>query len=200
MSRKSIFEERYQTGNTPWELDRPDKHLQTLVKEYPVTAGKALDIGCGTGSNVLWLANQGFDVTGVDFSHKAIELATEKIGASSEMIRFRVMDFLKDDVIDSDFTFVFDRGCFHSFDDEKDRRQFAEKVSRHLKTGGLWFSNLGSCDSEPSVDGPPRRSALDIVTAVEAFFEIGFIRADRFDSSRELPAKCWLCLMKKRSE
>lgn len=198
MSKKEMFEQRYETGVTPWELDRPDTHLVHMIKAERIAPAKALDIGCGTGSNVMWLARQGFDVTGVDFSEKAILKAKEKSDSTREQSRFLVMDFLGEDAISRDFAFAFDRGCFHSFDEKNDRKQFACNVGRHLKKNGIWFSIIGNSDGEPMDDGPPTRSALEVVSAVDPFFEILHLKADRFDSTREKPARCWLCLMRKR--
>jgi SAM-dependent methyltransferase len=39
--------------------------------------GRALDLGCGAGRSAAWLADRGWDVTGVDFSEAALELARE---------------------------------------------------------------------------------------------------------------------------
>lgn len=198
MSRKKIFEERYRNGETPWELSRPDKNLVVFVEKYLKPPAKVMDIGCGTGACVRWLAQIGFDATGVDFSPKAIEMAKEKAEAENLKARFVVKDFLSEQIIAPDFDFIFDRGCFHSFDEADDRAQFACNVSRHLKKEGLWFSILGNSDDEPRDTGPPMRTATQIVQAVEPYFEIQSIIAGRFDSTRERPAKCWLCTFKKR--
>lgn len=198
MSKKKIFEERYEKGNTPWELDRPDAHLIKTIEQEQIKPCKALDIGCGTGWNVIWLARQGFEATGVDFSKKAIERATELSIREGVRPGFRVKDFLDPAIIADDFAFVFDRGCFHSFDDKNDRKRFARNVGRNLKPSGIWLSILGNSDAPPRDDGPPTRSATDIVSAVEPNFEILRLAADRFDSNRERPARCWICLMKKR--
>lgn len=198
MTRKEEFEERYQSGTTPWELDRQDSHLVRIIEKKIVKPCKTLEIGCGTGSNAVWLHSRGFLVSAMDFSSLAIEKAKEKALTQGADIRFSVSDFLLEKKAQPDFEFIFDRGCFHSFSDKKDRKTFAKNAARHLKPGGLWFSILGNADAPPRNEGPPMRSALDIVTAVEPFFEILSLVSDRFDSKREKPARCWLCLMKKR--
>lgn len=198
MSKKDKFEERYQDDDTPWELNRPDKHLINLISKEKIKPCKALDIGCGTGSNAIWLARQGFDVMAVDFSGLAIKKAEEKAEDQGVKIRFEVSDFLIKGEDDQTVDFIFDRGCFHSFDTEKNRKTFADNVAHRLKPDGLWFSILGNADDPPGDDGPPLRSALDIVSATEAFFEILSLTSDHFDAELEKPARCWLCFMRKR--
>ncbi len=198
MSKQDIFEERYKSGVTPWELNRPDNNLAILIKEENISPCKALEIGCGTGSNAIWLAQNGFDVTGLDFSTLAIQKAKEKTREAGVEIQYAYSDFLKDNRGDASFGFAFDRGCFHSFDDEKDRSVFAGNVAKYLTGDGLWFSILGNADAEPRDEGPPVRTARDIATAVAPFFELLSLKSGRFDSNRESPFRCWFCLMKKR--
>ncbi len=198
MNRKQEFEERYESGTTPWELNRPDSHLVHIIEKERVQPCKALEIGCGTGSNAIWLRNRGFEVTAMDFSELAIEKAKEKAGQEGADIQFLVNDFLLEKKALPEFEFIFDRGCFHAFDDKKDRKTFAKNAAGRLKQGGLWFSILGNADDPPRDEGPPMRSAQDIVTAVEPFFKILSLVSDRFDSNRKNPVRCWLCLMRKR--
>ncbi|MBU1343335.1 MAG: class I SAM-dependent methyltransferase [Proteobacteria bacterium] len=198
MSKKETFEERYKTGVTPWELDRPDSNLVQVITREAIPPCKALDIGCGTGSSAIWLAQKGFDVTGIDFSPLAIEKAKEKSIKTGLEIPYVVKDFLEPVQTSLDVEFIFDRGCFHSFDDKNDRHLFAKNAGFHLKENGVWFSISGNADDAPRDVGPPMRSALDIVSAVEPFFEILSLASGRFDSTREKPARCWLCLMRKR--
>jgi methyl halide transferase len=199
MSKKEKFEERYRTGETPWELNRPDKHLVNIIKKEKIQPCKVLEIGCGTGNNAIWLAEQGFDVKAVDFSALAIEKAKEKAKKQEAEICFDLADFLIKPAEQQTFDFIFDRGCFHSFDTEEDRKTFAANVAWCLKQKGLWFSILGNADAPPRNEGPPMRSALDIVQATEAFFEILFLISDYFDSGREKSPRAWLCFMQKRS-
>ena len=198
MSRKDVFDERYKTGVTPWELDRPDSNLIDTIERENIAPCNALEIGCGTGSNAIWMAQNGFDVTGMDFSALAIEKAREKSRQQGADIRFLVTDFLLQDTGEPGVGFIFDRGCFHSFDTPWDRKTFAQNAACHLIDGGQWLSILGNIDDGPRDPGPPMRSALDIVMAVEPFFEILFLVSGQFDSRRERRTRCWLSLMRKR--
>jgi SAM-dependent methyltransferase len=70
---------RYAAGDLPWDTGHPTRNLVELVEGGTVPAGRALEIGCGTGTNALWLAGRGFDVLGVDLSPLAIERALAKV-------------------------------------------------------------------------------------------------------------------------
>ena len=72
MTNSTSFEERYIEGHTPWELNRADGNLISIIDAHGIASGKALDIGCGSGDNIIWLVQQGFTVTGCDTSLTAI--------------------------------------------------------------------------------------------------------------------------------
>ena len=55
-----------------------------------LTPGRALDVGCGTGSNAVWLAEQGWQVTAVDYSVVAIEKATRLAAERGVNVEFVV--------------------------------------------------------------------------------------------------------------
>lgn len=192
------WNERYASGDLPWDTGRPDFHLVDLVETGILEAGRALEVGCGTGTNALWLAARGFDVLGVDLAPLAIERARRK----SERIRgrcdFRVHDFLLDPV-DGLFDLVFDRGCFHGFDHAADRSRYAERVGSVLAPGGRWVSVIGSTEGVER-DGPPRRSARDIADAVEPVLEILEIRSSHMDTDRPTNPTAWLLVARPRTE
>lgn len=70
--------------------------------------------------------------------------------------RFAVWDILVAPPPGGPFHFVFDRGCFHVFDEAGEREQFAAQVAAVLAPGGLWLSLIGSTEGPPREVGPPR--------------------------------------------
>jgi SAM-dependent methyltransferase len=193
------WNDRYASGELPWDTGKPDEHLVAAVESARVRPGRALEIGCGTGTNALWLAAHGFDVVGVDVAPLAIEKARAKAKGAANC-RFEVVDFLAKDVAGGPFDFVFDRGCFHVFDDEGVRAQFAARVAAHLAAGGQWLSLIGSTEGPPRDGGPPRRSARDVMNAVEPALELVELRAAHFEALLDMPAPAaWVCRSRKRA-
>ncbi len=84
------FQERYTSGNTPWEIHRVDSYLVKTVTETPIPPCNALDIGCGIGNSVIWLQQQGFTATGIDNSEFAIQRAQKVWLQAYEQIQNRV--------------------------------------------------------------------------------------------------------------
>ena len=68
---------------------------------------------------------------------------------------------------------------------------FAARVADHLAPGGIWHSLIGSTDGPPRDDGPPRRSAADIMAAVEPRFEILELRKVFWDRADHAEALVW---------
>lgn len=199
MSKSDRFKKRYETGDIPWDIERPDFNLIETVKKIPINSCKALDIGCGTGDNSIWLAQNNFEVTGTDISEIAIETAKEKALQANVKCKFVTLDFLKSKIKGAPFGFAFGRGCFHSFGLDKERKMYAKNIAAHLKKDGLWLSLIGSADDKPRDTGPPMRTASDIVDAVEPYFEILSLKSSFFESDRPSPPKAWVCLMRKRN-
>lgn len=192
------YKERYQIGDTPWDVGRPDFNLIQVVTTRPILPCKALDIGCGTGDNSLWLAQHKFTVLGIDTSEMAIKKAIEKTTEAKVKSTFKVVNFLSDTIEEAPFSFIFDRGCFHSSNSDEERKFFAAKVAAHLEKGGLWLSILGNADEKRVIPGPPQRTARDIVNSVESYFEILSLISSHFESNSPYPPRAWVCLMRKR--
>ena len=198
MTIEKRYRERYKSGDTPWDAGQPDFNLIEVVRINPILSCKALDVGCGTGDNSIWLAQNRFQVIGTDTSDIAIKKAKEKASKANVECSFVLVDFPKNKIEGAPFGFVFDRGCFHSFNSEEDRRRFAQNVTTHLEEAGLWLTIVGNADEDRQGPGPPQRTALDIVKALEPCFEILSLQSSHFESHRPNPPKAWRCLMQKR--
>ena len=198
MNEETRFNLRYEEGNLPWDIARPDNNLINAVNKIPIAPCKVLDVGCGTGDNAIWLAKNGFNVTGTDTSEVAIRYASEKAVGNGVNCHFIKSDFLKDVLGPNSFGFVFDRGCFHSFDSDVERRRYAQNVANVIEEGGLWLSLIGSADDPPRDFGPPQRTAENIIKAVEPDFEILSLVSGNFDSNDPEHSRAWVCLMRWR--
>lgn len=193
------WNERYQAGELPWDTGRPDPHLVAAFADGTLPPGRALEIGCGTGTNAVWLAAQGCAVTAIDVSEAAIERARARAAAAGVDIDFRVVDLLAEPIPGAPFDLVFDRGCFHVFDRPEDQATFARKVAGVLAPDGRWLSLIGSTEGAPRDMGPPRRSARDIATAIEPHLAITELSLGLMDTTNQGSAPAWRCLAAARA-
>ena len=125
------WNESYASGDLPWDTGLPEPLLVEFVTSSGVAPGRALEIGAGTGTNAIWLAERGFDVLGVDVSPLAVERARAKMNGRELSCRFDALDFLAAPPPEPPFHFVFDRGCFHVFDEPGEHTRFAACVLPH---------------------------------------------------------------------
>ena len=93
-------------------------------------AGKALDLGCGTGDNAIYLATHGWQVTGVDFVAKAVEKARAKAAAKKVDVTFVQANVtrLSAEGIGSGFDLIIDSGCLHGMS-SADRDAYVREVT-----------------------------------------------------------------------
>jgi 2-polyprenyl-3-methyl-5-hydroxy-6-metoxy-1,4-benzoquinol methylase len=98
MTVEDRFKGRYEAGDTPWDIGKADFNLKQIVNATPIEPCKAVDIGCGSGDNAIWLSQRGFHVVGIDTSEAAIEKAKEKASKANVNITFLVSNILKDQV------------------------------------------------------------------------------------------------------
>ena len=189
------WNESYASGQLPWDTGQPEPLLIEFVTSGGIAPAPTLEIGAGTGTNAIWLAEHGFDVLGIDLSPLAVERARAKMNERALSCRFAALDFLAAPPPGGPFQFVFDRGCFHVFDEPDERRRFAANVAAVLAPGGLWLSMIGSTEGPRGDVGPPRRSAGEVILAIEPVLEIVELRSAEF---RDHGAKAWFCLSRRR--
>ena len=99
------------SNNWPWDIKKHDKNLEDIITEYNITKCKVLEIGCGTGNDINYLCKKGFDVTGMDISKNAIDIA-EKNNQQHKNVKFLVGD-INEDLPKERYDLIYDRGCLH---------------------------------------------------------------------------------------
>jgi SAM-dependent methyltransferase len=163
---------RHRPEYLPWELGKPRKVLMELVDSGRVAPGKTLDLCCGAGTNPVYLANKGFDVTALDVSDKAVEYAKEMACEAKVELAFLVGDFVYLPFKREQFDFAFDFGCFHHVQ-VKDRLTFIKGIHRVLKPKGTYFLVCFSYKNGPAWNHFRREQIVELFAG---FFEIEWIR------------------------
>jgi len=124
----------------PWNNENPPDALVELVQSGKVQPCKAIDFGCGAGNYAIYLAEQGFEVSGVDSSPAAIKIAAENAEKKGVRCRFIVADLLGDlHEVKETFDFGYDWEFLHHIFPE-DREKYIKNVYNVLKPGALYFS------------------------------------------------------------
>src|SRR5215470_17153401 len=114
MTENRDWNESYRNEDLPWDTGRPSSELQRVLSRNKIQPCRALELGCGTGTNSVWLAQQGFEVTGVDVAPLAVDRAEQRAQAAEVKAQFVVADVFHLPELHGPFAFFFDRGCYHA--------------------------------------------------------------------------------------
>jgi 2-polyprenyl-3-methyl-5-hydroxy-6-metoxy-1,4-benzoquinol methylase len=129
------FEWSYRRGQTPWDTQiTPPEVMEFIARATP---GRALDLGCGTGTNAITLARHGWQVTGVDFVPQAIRTARRKAAEAGLKIEFHTADVTDLSLLTGAYDYVLDIGCLFTLR-EKERVRYAGALARLLRPQG-WY-------------------------------------------------------------
>ncbi|HTI75416.1 MAG TPA: methyltransferase domain-containing protein [Mycobacterium sp.] len=130
-SRQLLFRTFYRLGFVPWDGHPLAQSLRGLIEgDDALARGTALDLGCGTGDNSIYLAKHGWQVTGVDFVAKAVGKAQAKAAANKVAVTFARADVtrLSSEGVGSDFDLIVDNGCLHGMSAD-DRDAYVREVT-----------------------------------------------------------------------
>jgi len=120
----------------PWDSGISPPELMEFIRSNQ--PGRAIDLGCGTGTNIITLAKNGWQVTGVDFAAHAISKARRKVQAAGVTADLRVSDVTRLDGIDGPFDFVLDLGCFHGLQ-ASEKASYLNQLQRVCAPGAVWL-------------------------------------------------------------
>lgn len=120
----------------PWDTGISPPELIEFIQSH--APGRAIDIGCGTGTNVITLAQAGWKVTGVDFAPRAIQIARRKIKAAHIQAEISVNDATKLQGVEGSFDLALDIGCFHSLS-QSGQEKYLDQLDGILASKGCWL-------------------------------------------------------------
>jgi cyclopropane fatty-acyl-phospholipid synthase-like methyltransferase len=128
----------YRVGFLPWDTGEVPPELTALVDgDEALAAGSALDIGCGTGTQAVYLASLGWRVSAIDAVHQPLRRARERAaaaGVSVEWIKADVTQLENVGLAPARFTLIFDRGCYHGLSSQQ-RASYAAGVTQPAAPG-----------------------------------------------------------------
>src|SRR5512144_3150455 len=133
LARRLTFNLWY-LSTPPWETGISPPELLEYIQLYP--PGRAIDLGCGTGTNVITLVKAGWQTTGVDFAARAIAHAQTKIRTQNVQAKLRVGDVTNLKAIEGPFDLALDIGCFHAVGN---KTRYLNELTRLLDSGGHWL-------------------------------------------------------------
>jgi SAM-dependent methyltransferase len=150
------WEARYSEGNTPWDSQMtPPEVVDFWQSSRLPKQGLALDLGCGPGTNVSFLAGLGLNAIGIEIASAPLLTAQSRIKQHAPEVLDRV-HFLCSDVCLLPFNaleaaYILDVGCFHSLP-RQIRSHYVNSVVTNLRHGGYY--HLYAFDSDPANPDP----------------------------------------------
>jgi len=175
--RAEDFDALY-AGTPPWDIGRPQPAFLVLAASGAIR-GRVLDVGCGTGEQVLMAAGLGLEATGLDAAPAAIAAARRKARDRGLTARFLVWDALRLAELGERFDTVLDSGLFHVFVDE-DRPRFVDGLRAVVLPGGRYLM-LCFSERQPGLWGPRRVTQAEIRASFADGWRVDAIEPARFD-------------------
>jgi len=132
-------------GRPRWDTRQSPPELMEFIQSRP--AGRALDLGCGTGTNLLSLAENGWQVFGFDYSPLAVSIANRRLHLAHLPGIVRVADVSNLPANQGTFDLILDIGCFHNLS-VTGKIAYIHQAERLLKDDGTWllYAHLQSAD------------------------------------------------------
>ena len=182
-----------------WDVGQPCSYLVKAVEDETFRPGRAIVLGCGSGTNAIYLAGKGFEVTGIDIAPSALVIATEKARKAGVKVNWMVADMVALPKLEA-FDMVFDRGCYHHIC-QYNSAGYVETLRRlsHEDTRALI---LAGSDADGRRGGPPRVKEETIRNDFSKLFEFEWLRGIRFDTRNASAngASAWSIHLRRKDE
>lgn len=189
MTTKAHWESVYQskaTHEVSWYRPHLDVSLRLIEAAAPDRASAIIDVGGGEATLVDDLVRRGYrDVTVLDVSQVAIDVAKRRLGAAAASVNWITGDITQIELATARYDLWHDRAVFHFLTDAEDRAAYVRQVARAVKPGGhVIVATFGP-------EGPEKCSGLDVVrydpASLHGQFGAKFLLLDSVTELHETP-------------
>ncbi len=137
-------------GRPPWDTGVSPPELQEYLKK--TEPGRALDVGCGTGTNLVTMADVGWEVVGMDIAWLSVLRARAKLDRNGLKGRVIYGDITGEPDVLPSFDLILDIGCYHSLS-SSGREAYRAHIKNWLRAGGTFLLYAHRRTSEENLHG-----------------------------------------------
>lgn len=191
----------YRRNQPPlWDAGRPSSELTKAVETGTIRPGRVVELGCGSGTDAVYLAGRGFDVTAIDIAPTALRLAQEKALQAGVRVRWLLADVLALPSLGA-FDFVYDRGCYHEVRDHN-LKGYLDSVDLLSRPGTQFLLLAGNANESLVTFGPPRVTEEELRSDFSALFDFEWLRESRFEIARPsaMGPLAWSALLSRKAK
>ncbi|OYQ38272.1 hypothetical protein CHU92_05840 [Flavobacterium cyanobacteriorum] len=153
LSQKMYFTLSYKLNFAEWDVSAAQPDLVKLVNSGRLPGKRVLDIGCGLGDNAIYMATEGYDVTGIDYVTSGIKVARKRASKTNTCINFGVADAFSLSSFKNEFDIVTDFGLYHNVPAGK-LPLYLDNITKVLKPGGFFIIQSFGSGAPKSRFGP----------------------------------------------
>lgn len=168
------------TAKPGWETGRPSSDLVAAVESGELQPCRVVELGCGSGTNAIYLAKKGFQVTAIDIAPSALRLAEEKAAQEGVRVEWLLADVLRLPTMPP-AELIYDRGCYHGVR-RTSAAGYVEAVTRLTLPGARLLLLAGNAE-DMSPGGPPRVTQEQLQGDFGSLFSQQWLRRTRFDQA-----------------
>jgi len=174
-----------------WDTGSPAPELKRVIEGGFVKPCRTAVLGCGSGTNAVYLAQKGFEVTAIDVAPTALGIAAGKAEKAGVDVRWVLADVLALPELET-FDFIFDRGCYHNVR-YVDAAGFVGSLRRLSRPGTRCLILSLNRDSPPGVREQTMRDDL------ESLYEFEWLRDSGVESrDGTLRRESWSLMLRRR--
>jgi methyl halide transferase len=183
-----------------WDAGLPSGELRRVVEDGTIRACRVVELGCGSGTDAVYLAGKGFDVTAIDIAPTALAQAHEKAHKAGVQVLWLLADVLAAPRLEP-FDFIYDRGCYHEVRGQN-LAAYLETVRRYSRAKTRFLLLAGSINETVLDFGPPRLAEEEIRDDFSSLFDFESVRESRFEIAKPgaMGPLAWSVLMRRKAE